>query len=177
MRRGFIRSVRGRKAKDQEKELQAAGIDPIYQDNLIDAIAALRKGDELCVAGGLHVLSPVRRGILEIVQEIHGAGCTVTDISNSHTSAGDGIPMLALAIDAISAESRFGDPKKAGKKGAAKRWAGKKPKRTPQRKALGPWRNRALTIVQALAHEDMQGWTRNAAYRTLKRRGIFKERD
>lgn len=177
MKRGFVRTVRGRKAKDQEAELQAAGIEVIYQDDLAGAINALRTGDELCVAAGLHVLSPIRRGMLEIVQEVHGIGCTVTDITNGHSSAGDGIPMLALAIDAISAESRFGDPKKAGKKGAAKRWAGHKQKRTPQRQALGPWRDRSLTIEQALAHEDMKGWTRNAAYRVLKRRGIFKERD
>ena len=170
--------MRGKPAKKQVKELEASGIEEIYQDALVDCIASLRKGDELCVAGGLHVLSPIRRGILEIVQEVHGAGCAVIDITHGHRSEGDGIPMLALAIDAISAESRFGDPKKAGKKGGLSRWAKEqRPKRTPQRQALGPWRDRALTTREALDHPDMEGWTRNTAYRTLERRGIFKERD
>lgn len=178
MKLGFARTVRGKKANVQAAELEAAGIDVVYVDNLVDLIASLREDDVLAVAGGLHVLSPIRRGILEIVQEVHDAGCTVEDITNEQTSKGDGIPMLALAIDAISAESRFGDPVKAGKKGGLARWAKeKKPMRTSQRKALGPWRDRALTIEQALAHPDMDGWTKNSAYRKLKRRGIFRERD
>ena len=177
MKRGFARTVRGKKAKEQAVELEAAGINVVYVDKLIDAISSLREGDVLAVAGGLHVLSPIRRGILEIVQEVHEAGCTVEDITSGHSSKGDGIPMLALAIDAISHESRFGDPKKAGKKGAAKRWAGHRAKRTLQRVALGPWRDRSLTIGQALAHPDMEGWNKNSAYRILERRGIFKERD
>lgn len=172
MKRGFVKSVRGKSADKQEAELQAAGIEVIYRDDLVDAIASLRKGDTLAVAAGLHVLSPIRRGILEIVQEVHAAGCVVEDITHGHRSEGDGIPMLALAIDAISAETRFGDPKKAGKQGAAKRWAKVKKTRTPQRKAYARWKDASLTTKEALAHPDMEGWTRRAAYDKFGKRDI-----
>ena len=35
----------------------------------------------------------------------------------------------------------------------------------------------SLTIEQALAHEDMKGWNRSAAYRDLGTREIFKSRN
>lgn len=174
---GFVRTVRGSRAKDQEARLHAAGYEPIYSE-LPDCIAALRKGDVVAVWGGLHILSPIRRGMVEIVDEVHALGCTIVDAESGQSSAGDGVPMLGKALDAVAQEQRFGDTSKAGKRGAAKRWAkAKKPKRTPKRQALGPWRDRRLTIEQALAHPDMKGWNRSAAYRELGSRGIFKARN
>ncbi len=175
MQRGFIRTVRGRKAKKQEAELKAAGVTVIY-DDLPDAVNSLRPDDELVVWGGLHVLAPSRRGMVELIAEIHGKQCEVVDLENGYHSAGDGVPMLAHALDSLAYENRFGDPKKAGKKGAAKRWAGHKPKRTAKRLALGPWKDKRLLTEQALAHDDMKGWTRVMAYRLLGNRGILAGR-
>ncbi len=179
MKRGFVRAVRGLRAKKQEAKLSAAGVDPIY-DDLAAAVASLRKGDQLCVWGGLHVMAPVRRGMRAIIDEVHALGCVVIDLSKAppQSSAGQGIAMLDDAMTAVSQEQRFGDPSKAGKDGAAKRWANaEKPKRTPKRVARGPWKDRKLTIKQALAHDDMKGWNRSAAYRELGTRDILPARD
>ena len=175
MRRGYIRTVRGNPAKKQRAELKREGIEVIY-DDLPDAVASLRPDDVLILWGGLHILSSSRRGINEIIYEIHGKNCVVVDADRNESSFGDGIPMLANALDQLAYEKRFGDPKKAGAKGAAKRWAGHKPKRTGRRIATGPWKDRHLTTEQALTHEDMKGWTRNGAYRFLGNRGIFAGR-
>lgn len=164
MKRGYVRQIKGRKEADQRAALNEAGVTTIYSDNALeDAVGSLREGDELVIAGGLHLLASNRRAIREVVDAIHEQGAVVYDLESQRSSAGHGVAMMDDAIIGLSNEVRLGNVRDAGKLGAKKRWAATQIKRMDDAEAREIWKDTELTMPEALAR--MTGWNRSTAYR------------
>ena len=108
MKRGYVRQIKGRKEADQRAALEADGVTAIYSDSeLEDAVNSLREGDELVIAGGLHLLANNRRAIREIVDAVHAQGAVIYDLETDRSSAGYGVALLDDAIMGLTREVRW----------------------------------------------------------------------
>ena len=163
MKRGYVRQIKGRKEADQRAALEADGVTAIYSDSeLEDAVNSLREGDELVIAGGLHLLANNRRAIREIVDAVHAQGAVIYDLETDRSSAGYGVALLDDAIMGLTREVRFGDAQKAGKLGSKARWAETQIRRMDEDEARKIWEDTSLSMPQAIA--KMTGWKQTTAY-------------
>lgn len=168
MRRGYVRKVPGLPVDKQREDLSE--IRPVYADAApAEAIASLRAGDELAIAGDLRILGSNREAIRAVVNAVRAKGASIVDVTTGRTVSDDGAEMMAEAIKLIAGEKvRHIDHAAA----AQKRWG--KPTRLPYAQARKIWFDKALTVREALAR--MPGWSSGNAYRYLGARGKFPGR-
>lgn len=164
MKRGFIRGIKRLQAVDQLAFLETAGVTTIYENDVNEAIASLRQGDELALGGGLQILADNRQSIRELVDRVHAIGATVVDIATDQNTGRDGVAMLDEAVVNI-AVAKFGNVKDAGTLGSKVRWAEAQLSRMDEDEARKIWHDKSLTREEALAR--MTGWTDGTARRLL----------
>lgn len=105
MRRGYVRRVPRNPVEKQRAALDEAGGNPVYAEAVPDdAIASLRTGDELAIAGDLRILGDNREVIRERVKEVRERGASIVDVTTGRTVADDGAEMMAEAIRLIAGE-------------------------------------------------------------------------
>ena len=168
MKRGYVRRVAGLPVDGQREALAQAHVAPIYSDPTPEeAIASLRSGDDLCIAGSLRILAQNREGLHEVLGLIRERGCRVVDVVSWRVASDDGAEMALEAIREL-ARGKAGhlDPSAA----ARARWG--KIERMGKRDARTIWRNTTAfpRVKDALA--AMPGWTTGTAYRELGKRSV-----
>lgn len=181
IRAGFARTFKGRSgrtAAQQVENLKAAKVRVIYEapkETLDQAIVAhLRApGDAIAISGGLRVLADFRIPIVEEAAKVRAKDGILIDVDTGKRSDRDGIEMLNEAVYFVNAKQRAPDPVKSaehGAKGGRAKGVAAKRGRMSMAKARPIWRDKSLSIAEAL--EQMHGWTRETAYKYLKKRGV-----
>lgn len=184
MKVGFISHRTRLPASTQRKSLLAFGVaeQKIYDESRgehrTDALRDIRAGDEL-VVHRLSVLARDRRDWRILAALIGERAITVTEASTGRTATlPAALPeMWADCLDDWAGERNKmtkAQARKAGAKGAAKRWGNRKV--MPAHEALPIWRDviKYPTIADALA--VMIGWTQRSAYAKLGKRGALAGR-
>lgn len=173
--RGYVRQSRRHGQREQLAALEAAGIDRqlIYvegkDENLGDCLASLIEGDTLAVTT-LARLHNRRDGILAAVRELVEKRVTIWEVSTGKRHCGDlegALETAIAALDELANDKRSMTPAQARK--AAQIRHGRTPTETAKRIWLDT--DAYQTAGEALEHEDMDGWTAEAAYKKLGKRG------
>ncbi len=173
--RGYVRPSRRHGKREQIKALTGAGIEPdlIYverdDETLEDCLKSLVPGDTLAVAtlGRIHNR---RDGILGVVQELSERGISLWEVTTDRRLDGQLVDIMAAAIEALD---ELANDRRRMTSDEARKAARIRHDRTPTATARKIWADTTNypTIDEALAHPDMDGWDRNAAYRKFKARG------
>lgn len=174
---GWVRAMKRYAESTQRAALVEAGVDEmkLYTDRegRMAMLLDIEAGGELYVYR-LSCLARDRRDFRALVEQIGDRSIVVHEVATGRTAAMPAAlgEMLAEAFDDWAGHHlTAAEARRAGKKGAAKRWPGGQ--RTPIRTARKIWENHATygRIEDALAHPDMDGWTPITAWRLLGKRG------
>jgi hypothetical protein len=174
---GFISAYRGNSAEQQEAALAAAGVKVVYRakggEVPADAYARLRRPtDCLAIAGTLRVFGDTRKEIRSVTDDFAANGKIILNIFTGQRSDRDGIAMFDEAWGQIQGEARVSNPethREHGANGAKVRAAGYRKRRLRKTAALKIWQDPTYTVEEAL---ELIGWSRAAAYKYLKSRGV-----
>jgi DNA invertase Pin-like site-specific DNA recombinase len=174
---GWVRAMKRYSESTQRAALAEAGVDEmkLYTDRegRMAMLADLGAGGELYVYR-LSCLARDRRDFRALVEQIGDYSVTVHEVATERKAAlpADLGEMLADAFDDWAGNRMTAtEAKRAGKKGAVKRWTGHH--RTDIRVAKRIWADTKeyIRIEDALSHPDMEGWTPITAWRLLGKRG------
>lgn len=165
--RGYARNQR------DEARLIKAGVPArcIYRaDNPDEAWGnwKMRKGEVLGCVNGLLAFGSSRRDMMRALDRVESWGAIIYDVEEKLRSDKQSAKLLDLGLACRHGE-RAMKPGQAEKMQALSVEARLKG-RMPQREALKHWRDPGLTAATAL--RLMKGWTRNSAYKVLKKRGV-----
>ena len=160
MDRGLVGKARGFPIEGQRKVHEQRKTQVVY-DDADDAIAHLREGDRLTLAGPLHILGASRVTIRDRVQQVKGKGCEVLDLVHNESTEGTGFEAFGRAYDLTNPAHNFKGASAAGKKGAAARIKKHKPKGVTIAEARRIWFDPMIsTNGEALAK---MGWSLSRA--------------
>lgn len=172
MRIGYVRPSPWYTAKKQIAALVGEGrVEPdrIYVEgregeSLEEAIHAIERGDELCVASACR-LTNRRQMIAPTLDDIHEKGAVVIDVSTGHRSPGyhfmaDAIAGLARDRGTLTTE-RARELRKLGGRAKAKPLV-------PIAEARRIWKDLSIPLAEAL---ERIGVSKDWAYRNLRARG------
>ncbi len=174
---GWVRAMKRYSESTQRAALAEAGVDEmkLYTDRegRMAMLADLGAGGELYVYR-LSCLARDRRDFRALVEQINDRSFGITEVATMRQAKWPAVlgDMLADAFDDWAGNRMTAaEAKRAGKKGASKRWTNQR--RTPINVARPIWLNTKdyIRIEDALAHPDMDGWTPITAWRLLGKRG------
>ncbi len=174
---GWVRAMKRYSESTQRSALAEAGVDDmkLYTDRegRMAMLADLGAGGELYVYR-LSCLARDRRDFRALVEQINDRSFGIYEVATMRQAKWPAVlgDMLADAFDDWAGNRMMAsEARKAGKKGAAKRWTGHH--RTDIRVAKRIWADTKeyIRIEDALAHPDMDGWTPITAWRLLGKRG------
>ena len=162
MDRGLVGKARGFPIEGQRKVHEQHGT-PVVYDNPDEAIASLREGNRLVLAGPLHILGASRVMIRERVQQVKNKGCEVFDLVHNESTEGTGFEAFGRAYDLTNPAHNFKGASAAGKKGAAARKKKHKPKGVGVAEAKRIWKDLSIpTNAEAL---EQMGWSLGRAWK------------
>lgn len=133
----------------------------------------LRKGDTLCIVGGLSIFGRTRHEMRAAVDLVQSWGAEIEDIETGQRTDAKGAQLLDDGQTTVHAKARGMRAAKAAAMQAAsvasRNKKGRK-ERMPKREAMKVWREVGPTIEEKLAR--MPGWSQARAYRELKATGV-----
>lgn len=172
MSRGHIRATKAFTETRQRKALEASNVKAIYLDDIPGAVASMRKGGGLHVAG-LRGLAGNRDAILAVLKALHAKGAWAVDTHTGRRSDGpDGVELLAEAIAELANERR-GDwlaGKRNGRKGGLAYGANAARGRMPWGDLEKLWRNSRLTNAQVEQASEGDGKFKRVSWATIHRK-------
>ena len=162
MDRGLVGKAKGFPVEKQRKVHEQRKT-PVVYENADDAIASLREGDRLILAGPLHILGSSRKTIRAAVERVKEAGCDVFDIIHNESTQGTGFEAFGRAYDFTNPAHNFKNASEAGKAGAKAKHKKHPPKGMSVARARQIWFDPSIsTNAEALAK---MGWSLGRAHK------------
>lgn len=131
----------------------------------------LRRGDVLCISGGLSIFGRKHREMARAVEAVQEWGAEILDIeTGQRTGDGKGAQMISAALSRLHGDQRAMSKRAREMQAAAVKSRNKKVPRMSKREALKIWRDPELKLHEKLAL--MEGWSRARAYNELGATGV-----